>query len=201
MPKTPRADSVFINCPFDQKFWPLFEALAFGVLACGFQPRSALEASDSGDVRLDKILRLIDESRFAIHDLSRVELDHDSGLPRFNMPFELGLDIGHRRFSRRAKKILILDREKYRYQKYLSDISGQDIRAHQDTPDLILKHVRDWLRTESGRSSIPGDQSIRVKFKQFSDALPRICAELGLERNELQFADYVGLAQEALGRP
>src|SRR5215213_2738037 len=137
MPKTPRADSVFINCPFDPQYWPLLEVIVFTVLACGFRPRSALEAAGSGDVRLEKILRLIDESRLGIHDISRVELDRDNGLPGFNMPFELGLDIGCRRFSGRRdkKRILILDRERFRYQQYLSDISGQDIRAHHDNPD------------------------------------------------------------------
>lgn len=51
--------SVFINCPFDDRYWPLSEALVFTVLACGFEPRCSLEEYDSGTVRLDKIKRLL----------------------------------------------------------------------------------------------------------------------------------------------
>jgi hypothetical protein len=34
---------------------------------------------------------MIEECRFGINDLSAVELGATAGLPRFNMPFELGL--------------------------------------------------------------------------------------------------------------
>ncbi len=44
------AGSVFINCPFDNEYWPTFEAVVFTVVACGFTPRCALEELDSGTV-------------------------------------------------------------------------------------------------------------------------------------------------------
>src|SRR3954468_20883340 len=81
------ASSVFINCPFDDDYWPTFEALVFTVVACDFNPRCALEELDSGTVRLTKIQRIIQACRFGIHDLSRVELAAANSLPRFNMPF------------------------------------------------------------------------------------------------------------------
>src|ERR1051326_1964151 len=99
MSKARPSDSVFINCAFDEQYVSMLETIVFAVLACGFKPRSALEAGDSGEGRLDKIARLIRESKYGIHDISRVELDRSSRLPRFNMPFELGLDIGCRRFG------------------------------------------------------------------------------------------------------
>jgi hypothetical protein len=77
--------SVFINCPFTTDFRPLHEAIVFAVLACHFRPRSALEAGNSGDTRLDKIVRLIKESGYSVHDLSAVSLDATSGLPRFKL--------------------------------------------------------------------------------------------------------------------
>ena len=49
------------------------------------------------------------------------------------MPLELGLFLGAKRFGRgeqKSKTCLILDVERYRYQKFISDISGQDIAAH-----------------------------------------------------------------------
>ena len=63
-----------------------------------------------------------------IHDISRIERDTVNNLPRFNMPFELGLFLGARRFGtrpQRDKQCLVLEAERYRYQKYLSDIAGQ----------------------------------------------------------------------------
>src|SRR5688572_15103800 len=92
-------NSVFINCPFDDDYWPMLEAIVFTVLACGFRPRSALEELDSGTVRLNKIERIIRACKYGIHDLCRVEPGAQTKLPRFNMPFELGLDIAAKAFG------------------------------------------------------------------------------------------------------
>jgi hypothetical protein len=86
--------NVFINCPFDPVFAPMFEAIVFCIHALGFQARCALERLDSSQVRIQKIIQLIRMSRYSIHDLSRTELDDIHGLPRFNMPLELGIDLG-----------------------------------------------------------------------------------------------------------
>ena len=58
MPASPSA-SVFINCPFDQQYQPLFEAIVFCVVACGFVPRITLDLTDAGEVRIENIYRLI----------------------------------------------------------------------------------------------------------------------------------------------
>jgi hypothetical protein len=125
---------VFINCPFDAEYKPLFEAICFTVSACGFTPRCALEEIDSGDTRIGKISRIIAGCALGIHDISRTESSGATGLPRFNMPFELGLFLGCKFFggkAQRGKRTLVLDIEPYRYQRFLSDISGQDIEAHR----------------------------------------------------------------------
>src|SRR5689334_25088671 len=108
--------SVFINCPFDRSYKPLFEALVFVIVRCGFRARCALEIDDASQVRIDKIFRIIEECRFGVHDLSRTELDKSSKLPRFNMPLELGLFLAAKRFGerrQRTKVCLILDRDAY----------------------------------------------------------------------------------------
>ncbi len=120
--------NVFINCPFDSSYKRIFDATVFAVFDCGFVARSALEIIDTGEVRLEKILRIMDECRFGYHDISRTELDEANGLPRFNMPFELGLFLGITR-RKKTTSCLVVDRDKYRYQKFLSDISGQDIAS------------------------------------------------------------------------
>lgn len=193
------ADSVFINCPFDQTYWPTFEAIVFTVIASGFIPRCALEELDSGTVRLAKIQRIIRSCRFGIHDLSRVELTASSGLPRFNMPFELGLDIAARAFGSgliRRKQYLILDAVPYRYQQFISDISGQDIRCHRGSPDKATDLVRNWLRNASRRRSVPGPVAIKREFAEFVKWLPENCEKNGFDRNDLLFVEYVEMAQQ-----
>lgn len=134
-------DRVFINVPFDPRYKKLFDALVFAVHDCGFLARCALESDDGSRVRLDKRYAIIAECRYGIHDLSRVTLDTRYRLPRFNMPLELGIFLGAKRYgnpTQRKKSGLILERDPYRYQIYCSDIAGQDIRAHENRADWDL---------------------------------------------------------------
>src|SRR5262245_35887468 len=120
-------ENVFINCPFDPAYKPLFNAIVFAVYDCGFVARCALEEDDGSQIRVQKIYEIISRCRFGIHDLSRVRLDRSTKLPRFNMPLELGAFLGAKCFGsqeQRRKACLILDSEKYRYQRFISDISG-----------------------------------------------------------------------------
>lgn len=125
-------DDVFINCPFDPDFTEVFRALVFCIYACQFRPRSAFELDDCGQLRLEKLYGLIEQCRYGIHDLSRTELDAANKLPRFNMPLELGLFLGAKRYGnagQRLKRALILDIERRRYQKFISDLAGMDIKG------------------------------------------------------------------------
>ena len=92
-------DSVFLNVPFDKKYKSLFDSLIFVVHDCGFTARSALEVEDSGQARVDKILDIIEQSKFGIHDISRAGIDPATNLARFNMPLELGFFLGAKRFG------------------------------------------------------------------------------------------------------
>lgn len=91
--KASYAASVFINCPFDPGYRPMLFAATFAILDCGYQPRCAQEEEDGGDVRVEKIKRMIEDCKFGLHDISETALG-GNGLPRFNMPFELGLFLG-----------------------------------------------------------------------------------------------------------
>ena len=183
--------NVFINCPFDAAYAPIFEAIVFAVHDAGFYARSAQERLDSSQIRLHKIIGLIRSSRLSIHDLSRTELDDTTALPRFNMPLELGIDIGCKAFSRRhaSKSFLIVDSEQYRFQKDLSDISGQDIHRHGNSPKTAVARVRDWLRAESGVGTIPGGAAIYQRYVDFRRDLPELCAALRLDIDALTFSD------------
>ena len=91
MQLTNYANSVFINCPFDKDYEPLLQSIVFTIFRCGFIPRSAMEEEDSSEIRLEKIIRLVAQCKYGIHDISKTGLDIDTDFPRFNMPFELGL--------------------------------------------------------------------------------------------------------------
>src|SRR2546429_1616040 len=125
MPASPSA-SVFINCPFDKEYQPLFDAIAFCVSACGFVPRCTLELTDAGEVRIENIYRLIAQCNHGIHDISRTEVKRQPyQLPRLNMPLELGIFLGAKRFGAHSsqKRCLIMDRSPYRYKRFISDIA------------------------------------------------------------------------------
>jgi hypothetical protein len=159
------ADDVFINCPFDPDYKAVFEALVFSIFACGFRPRSAMELDDNGQVRIEKLYGMIGECRYGIHDLSRTELDIVNQLPRFNMPLELGLFLGAKRYGgprQRVKRLLVLDVEPYRYQKFVSDLAGMDIRAHSGDAVTALRQTRDWLANVSRRELPSADRVERL---------------------------------------
>lgn len=191
--------SVFINCPFTDDYGDLFEAMVFAVVACGFLPRSALERGDGGEVRMDKITRLIKVSPLSIHDLSAVELDAVNELPRFNMPFELGLTLGIRAAGRKYSqhRVLILERQKYSYQKFLSDIAGQDLQAHEGDVDGMILRVRNWLRTETGRD-LPGPKQISADLQTFQATFSLSCESAGIAPGDLPFPELLAMQMHFL---
>jgi hypothetical protein len=183
-----------VNCPFDTQYQRLFHALVFTIHECGFWARCALEVENSGEERIRKIKRIIRECRYGIHDISRVELDTVNHLPRFNMPLELGIFMGAKEFGSREQKrkaAVILDSEQYRYQRFLSDIAGQDIRAHAGQVFGAIAHVRNFLGSHSPSSrTLPGPERIALQYSAFRNDLPHLCAALHLNPAALVFLDF-----------
>jgi hypothetical protein len=145
--------SVFINCPFDDDYDPILQAILFCVIDLGYTPRLAKERMDSAENRLSKIREMIESCRYSIHDLSRCQARKKGEHFRLNMPFELGIDYGCRLYfgqGRDQKKILIMEEKPYRYQAALSDLAGCDIQTHAAKYDKALGRVRNWLVTEAG---------------------------------------------------
>jgi len=117
------------------------------------------------------------------------------------MPFEVGLDLGCRVYGTKQlkrKKCLILDTDEFRYQEFFSDISGQDIQSHNDSPDEVITVVRNWLRAITRRKTFPGPVLIKKRFRVFSKVLPELCDKVGLDRTDIQFVEYVTLIEEWL---
>ena len=186
-------DNVFINCPFDISYKPIFDALVFTIYDCGFVARCSLEEDAAGEARLTKIIDIVSECRYSVNDISRTELDPATGLPRFNMPFELGLFLGARSFGgkvQRAKRCLIIDKEQYRYQQFLSDLSGYDIRSHGNDPVSASGQIRDWLVVTSRRRLIPDKAVIWDHYIEFKNRLPDYCRERRLQAGNLVFVEF-----------
>ena len=190
-------ESVFINCPFDAEYNPLFEAIIFTIHDCGFIARCSKEINDSSQVRAEKLFQMIADCKYGIHDICRTELDEKNNLPRFNMPLELGYFLGAKRFGSKKQKeklCLILDIEPYRYQKFCSDIAGQDISAHENNANKVIKRVRDWLNDSVSDVRIPSGSKISERYHLFEDDLPFYCQTFSKDKAELTFIDFRNLA-------
>jgi hypothetical protein len=185
--------NVFINCPFDQAYAPLLQAMVFTVVDCGFHPRCALEKSDSGEVRIEKIYRIIKECGLSVHDLSRTHLDPITALPRFNMPLEFGIFLGAKFLGvpeQQRKMCLVFDEQPYRYQMYLSDVAGQDIKWHRNDARTLVLHVRDWFTTVVD-AHLPSGSIIWDHYLTFQGELRHNCEELKQRPVELTYIDIL----------
>lgn len=183
--------SVFINCPFDRSYKPLLDAILFTIHDCGFIARTALEVRGAAEFRLAKIARILEESRWSIHDISRVEVSPENPLPRFNMPFECGLALGLQRFGRkRDRDFLILAGEPYQDKRTLSDLSGQDGAYHHNDPGEAVDAVRSFLASKSP-SRVRGGAAIRGRLARFQAELPHLASGLEIGESEVLSLDYI----------
>ncbi len=138
-------------------------------------------------MRIQRILSLIRQSRYAIHDLSRLSAQRRGEYFRLNMPFELGLDIGCRIFGKtrfRQKKCLVLEKNRYSVQAALSDLSNSDVCCHDDKPQIAVRHVRNWLVQEAGASG-PGGTGIWYAFNDFMADLYKALRQQGFSKEDI----------------
>jgi hypothetical protein len=192
---------VFVNCPFDDDIKFSLTPPFSTIIRSGFVARCALETDNAADNRLDKICEIIRECRYGVHDISRTEVDGDPALPRFNMPLELGLFLGARKYGgrdHRLKSCIIFDRERYRFQRYISDIAGQDIHAHGGDRRTLIAELATWLRTQSRDPNVPGGGAIATEFEAFTAALPKIFEARRLHPAEVTFGDYTAIVVQYL---
>lgn len=186
-------ENVFINCPFDNKYKNKLNAIIFTIFDCGFYPRCALEEDDSSQIRIEKIYKIIESCQYGIHDISRTQLDKNNKLPRFNMPLELGVFLGAKRFGNiqnLKKKCLIIDIKDYRYQKFISDISGQDVKSHENKIEKLIEVIRNWLNNQSKNTKIPTGDHIFKKYQKFKRELPLISKADNKKASNLTYKDF-----------
>jgi hypothetical protein len=143
--------SVFINCPFDAEYAPIFDAIVFATVCYGFMPRSALESGTVSEPRLARITRAMFDSRYSIHDLSRCTGEGDENFARFNMPLELGIAMA-RRFAGTAPghDWLVLVPKGHAYLRFISDLAAYDPATHDGSIESVTVGVSAWLATREG---------------------------------------------------
>jgi hypothetical protein len=135
-------DAIFINCPFDDGYLPLLRAMLFVARFYGLEIKIASSDLDSKSNRLARIIALMKESKYSVHDLSKMKSNQEGEYYRMNMPFELGLDYG---IGGDEKVFLIFENEPYKLKIALSDINGWDVRPHLDKPETLVMEFRRWI--------------------------------------------------------
>lgn len=179
--------SVFINCPFDKGYGEIQSYIVFTILYLGFEPKIASSISDSGDIRISKIIDMISQSRYSIHDISRLKAKKKDEYYRLNMPLELGIDIGVRGYSQKHndKRFLILSSTPYDYRKAASDLAGYDIEAHEDNAEKACFLVRKWLENCVPQKS-DGATKVAAAFTEFQSDLIITLKTRGFSDKEIE---------------
>ena len=192
--------NVFINCPFDKEYYALLRPLLFTIIYLGYNPRIASERSDSAENRVDKVCELIRDSKYSIHDLSRLKASRAKEYYRLNMPFELGVEYGARLFGAsfmNRKKCLILERRRYDFKRALSDLSGVDIKSHKNKPDEVVRAVRDWFVETVGLRGVKTATVIWYLFNDFTSAFYEAMVAEGSPEKDIdemplpEYPDYI----------
>jgi hypothetical protein len=64
---------------------------------------------------------------------------------------------------------------------------------------MMIRHVRNWLRTNSHNTSIPGEQCIINEYNDFLSQFPVGLQSLGFSSiDNIPFNDYCQMVEEAI---
>jgi hypothetical protein len=166
---------VFLNVPYDSAFENLYLAYIAGLSAFGLIPRATLEIPTS-ERRLERILKLIKQCAYSIHDLSRVQLEARAPrVPRFNMPFELGLAVAQGAGDRRDSWH-VCESAPHRISKSLSDLNGTDVRIHRGTVKGVFGALCEIFVRKARQPSVRQMYRIYLVLRR---NLPHIMAQAG----------------------
>ena len=208
MPRKRKAEQpawVFLNCPFDEAYEETLRALVFVIAQCGYRPACALEDDDSGRIRFEKLKALISQSDLSIHDLSRTQVSIETGVPRFNMPFELGLYLGALHFGgrrQRVKRALVLAAQRDHWAPALSDLAGVDPVFHRNQPRAVIRAVRDFLHRRPDGGILPGEDALIRMYERFRKDLRQLAIDSQLtEAEALRYKNYLSFVTTFLATP
>jgi hypothetical protein len=172
VPKWKRIESVFLNIPYDDDFEDLYVAYIVGLSQLGLRINVTLAVPNQG--RLESIIELVRQSKFSIHDLSRIEVSQ--GIPRFNMPLELGIALYRSKGTRDSHQVHIFETKKYRTQRSTSDVNGIDPHIHRGTAKGVMEALRNIFRQPGDVTTVP---EMTASFRAVKRKLPELRKNAG----------------------
>lgn len=184
-------NAIFINCPFDNKYLPLLRALLFVSRFYGLEVKIASSDLDSKSNRLARIITLMRETKYSVHDLSKMKSEKKGEYYRMNMPFELGLDYG---IGGKDKVFLIFEKNPFKLKIALSDINGWDVRPHLDNPETLIKEFRRWIvvnRNLSQEIKAYSSSDIWYKYNDFYGNFSDYMTINHLNDEEISIKEYL----------
>ncbi len=181
--------SVFLNVPYDKEFGPLFLAYIVGISGFGLVPRASLE-NQGATHRINHIVDLLHESDWSIHDMSRIDV------PRFNMPFELGLAYHHSLSGEHTCFIFSVDYN--RFEASLSDFKGFDIHQHGNDVSRVFSSL---CAAFTSQQLNPTVKDMAAVYELLKDRAPAILEDFGSESHlhPSVFSELVFTAQSFWG--
>ena len=169
------SNSVFLNIPYDEEFQQLHLAYIVGLYQFRLVPCPA-SGIPGGERRLDRILALIRNCRYSIHDLSGVELSvNPPATPRFNMPVELGMTITWEKLHPSRHTWFVWESSPFRLRKSMSDLNGTDPDIHFGEVEGVLSELRNALVSRDA----PPVQAMMEAYRKVSGKLERVFASSG----------------------
>lgn len=191
------AYKVFFNFSFTEEYKPIMRSIVYTLYRCGFTPITAFSENNAATLRLNKLARLIKECPHSIHDISYTELDPKSNLPRFNMPFELGIFYGlvyYDNASGQKVNAVVLDKADYNYQKFLSDLNGIDIKVHKNDEFVAIEKIIEWLFAEI--KTIPSPEKVKAEYRLYLKIFPHLAELHGYDKEKIHFNHYCYLTED-----
>jgi hypothetical protein len=196
-------NQVFINCPFDEEYKDILRALVFTLSYLGLTPKIASEFLNSAENRIEKICELINQSDYSIHDLSRCKSSAVNEYYRMNMPFEFGLDYGNSHFNHLNKRMLVLEGQRYDFQKTISDLSGVDTKCHNNEPEDVVRCIRNWLIEAKIINIADSPTVIWYRFSDFTSDFYDRRKAMGFtdkDLNDMPITEYIVSIIEWIGQ-
>lgn len=191
------ASRVFINCPFDEGYEPLFDALVFVAVAFNFAPTTSYADGDPGVARIERLRRLLRDAPYSLHDLSRCTGEGEMNTARMNMPLELGMAIMRQHLGEAVPELTphhwaAFVPEGHLADAFISDLAGFDLLEYGGDDDVagLIAQAASFFATKSPVPLSPA--LIRPRYEDFRGALVGLRAQWAPARPP--WSRLVGLA-------
>lgn len=177
----------------------MLRAMLFVARFYGLEIKIASSDTDSKSNRLQRIIELMRESKFSVHDLSKLMSEKKKEYYRMNMPFELGLDYG---LGGDEKVFLIFEDEAYKLKIALSDINGWDVRPHYNKPEQLILEFRKWIvanRELSEEQKSFSSSDIWYIYNDFYGKFSDFMTSHHMKEEEISVSEYISHVDNFLG--